>query len=206
MFRLKPLRILAIACLPMLGVAHAQSVQTATPPSVDPTTQWELSYGSGVFWHVSGMATHLDYVFLPQILTLESPAMIRPVSGHGNLVIRNRLAFLIEPIVQGPEHHYFGWNESPSVEWWNAARTGCLFASGGGGFGYIDAHGYTIPGGQATRFELNYFAYGGGRLLLTDTMDASLGLYFQHISNGHITKLDPGVNALGPLASLNWRF
>jgi hypothetical protein len=72
--------------------------------------------------------------------------------------------------------------------------------------GELDAHGYEIAGAQGQEFNLTWFIYGGARLRFTDRLNASVGLYFQHLSNGHLNKVDPGLNALGPMLSAGWHF
>ena len=137
---------------------------------------------------------------------MQTPAIFRWRWAGGDLVMRQRFSFLAEPIVQGPEHHYFGLTGSGILEWWDHARTRSLFFSSGGGVGELDAHGYEIAGAQGQEFNLTWFIYGGARLRFTDRLNASAGLYFQHLSNGHLDKVDPGLNALGPMLSAGWQF
>lgn len=170
----------------------------------DPIQPWRLDLESGVLWHFAGSSSPQDYVFLPQLISLVGPAnFVRRVLGH-DLFLRSRYSLLLEPILQAPEHHYYAGSVSGLLEWWNDARTYCLFFTSGGGFGWLDARGYSIPGGQGQEFNLNWLIYGGGRLRLSGRSTAGLGLYFQHVSNGHLNKLDPGVNAIGPMLNIGW--
>jgi hypothetical protein len=196
------------AMMLMLGaLAPIALGATASPEAgTDPVRDWALDFESGVLWHVGGSASPLDYVLQPQILSIKSPAQIDlPVAG-GDLVLRSRFSLLAEPIVQGPEHHYFGLSASGLIEWWDTHRGRCVFFSSGGGFGELDSKGYEIAGAQGQEFNFNWFAYSGARFRCADKLSASVGLYFQHISNGHFNKVDPGITALGPMASLGWRF
>jgi lipid A 3-O-deacylase len=209
---MRPVRFVLILVCAFAGWTRAQaqaeatSVRSDRPADFDPTTRWELDYETGILWRFTGSATPLDYVIMPQILSVKTPAIFQVRWAGGDLVMRQRFSFLAEPIVKGPEHHYFGLTGSGILEWWDHARTRSLFFSSGGGVGELDAHGYEIAGAQGQEFNLTWFIYGGARLRFTDRLSASVGLYFQHLSNGHLNKVDPGLNALGPMLSAGWHF
>jgi len=188
------------------GADPVEMAAGAPGAGADPTTNWETDFETGILWRITGSATPLDYVLLPQIFTVKSPAIISLRLGSGVLVLRSRYSLLVEPIVQGPEHHYFGCSGSGILEWWDGARQRCLFFASGGGFGWLDSKGYQIAGAQGQEFNLNWFAYPGVRLRLASQLSASLGAYFQHVSNGHLDKVDPGLNSLGPMLSVGWHF
>jgi len=186
---------------------RAQTQVTAPPPAtLDPTQHWELDYETGLLWRFTGSATPLTYTILPQILSVKSPAIFDWSCAGGDLVLRNRFSLLIEPILTGPEHHYYGVTGSGSLEWWDHARTWSLFFAAGGGVGELDAHGYQVAGAQGQEFNLTWFMYGGARVRLSKGFSLSGGLYFQHLSNGHLDKVDPGLNAVGPMLSAGWHF
>ena len=196
---------LGLLCLVGALLAGSPSVE-AREASLDPTERWELDFDTAVLWDVGGRSTPLDYTFLPQILTLKTGAFMRRAWGDGDLVVRNRFSLLAEPIVQGPESYFIGVTVAPSIEWWTRARTFSAFFSIGGGFGWMDSKGYQIPGGQGQDFNLTWFMYGGVRYRITDHLSATLGLYFQHISNGGQDPVNPGVDALGPTLGIGWHF
>lgn len=177
----------------------------ADPPQVDALEHWELDFDSGVLDSVGARASSLDYTFLPQIVTIKSGAALRRELGSGTLILRHRVSLLIEPIIRGPETHFIGVAAAPSIEWWNAARSFSTFFSIGGGFGWMDSQGYSVAGGQGQDFNLNWFIHGGVRWQLTDRMSAAVGLYFQHISNGNMDRVNPGVDTLGPTIGIGWR-
>jgi len=214
MYRLTPV-IIGLATLlavparaddPAAGAAPAVASSAVVAP-YDPTQHWELDYESGVLWRFSGDATPLTYTILPQMITVKSPLVgdIRPFFG-GDLVIRNRFSLLGEPISDGPEHHFIGGAASGIFEWWDHPRTRCLFFAAGGGVGWLDSKGQEIKGAQGEDFNLTWLAYPGVRYLFRNRMSASLGLYFQHISNHGMNHINPGVNAAGPMASVGWHF
>lgn len=187
--------------LAVCAVCRAQQVATVD----DPTKDWEVAYESGLIWRFTGSATPLTYTVAPQLITVISPLIgsARPFLG-GDLVFRNRFSLLVEPIVNGPEHHFFGVAGSGLAEWWDHDRTYCLFFAAGGGVGWLDSRGYEIPGAQGEHFNFNWLAYPGFRVRLSNTLSASAGLYFQHISNHGLNKVNPGLNAAGPMISLAW--
>jgi lipid A 3-O-deacylase len=183
-----------------IGQTHADAL------APDPTARRELDFDSGALYSVGSRSSPLDYTILPQILTLKSGAFMRRQVGSGDLVVRTRFSLLVEPIVQGPETHYIGIAAAPSIEWWNAARTFSTFFSIGGGFGWMDSRGDAVPGAQGQDFNFNWFMHGGVRLQVRERLSASLGVYFQHVSNGGTNAVNPGVDALGPIIGIGWRF
>jgi lipid A 3-O-deacylase len=200
--RLLPL-FLAMACVPF---ARADAGLPDAAP-YDPTRHWEVDYESGVLWRVTGSATPLTYTVEPQILTVKSPLVgdARPFLG-GDLVIRNRFSLLLEPISDGPEHHFLGGSASGILEWWDKRRTRSLFFAAGGGVGWLDSKGHEVKGAQGEDFNLNWLAYPGVRLLFRNRMSVSAGVYFQHVSNRYMNHVNPGLNAVGPMASVGWHF
>lgn len=194
--------LLALA-LPLCQIASAHADDPVAP---DPALGWALHFDSGVLWSVGSRSSPLDYTILPQILTLQTGPIMQRKLGNGDLVVRNRFSLLVEPIVQGPETHYIGLAAAPSIEWWNAPRTFAAFFAIGGGFGWMDSQGYAVPGGQGQDFNFNWFIHSGVRLRVAERMTASLGVYFQHISNGGMDEVNPGVDALGPMIGVGWHF
>lgn len=190
-----------------LAVASACAAARGSPfDAADPLEQWRVDLETGILWHFTGSATPLDYVIQPDFLTLVGPVNIHRQVLGGDLVLRPRYSLMLEPIIQGPEHHYYAGSASGLLEWWDRARTRCLFFTSGGGLGWLDAKGYDIPGAQGQEFNFNWFIYSGARVALRTRWTGSLGLYFQHVSNGHLDKVDPGVNAIGPMVNAGWRF
>ena len=196
---------LAIALVTCL-IGRAQAGAPTPPAKPDPIEGSELDFDSGVLWSVGARASPLDYTFLPQIITLKTGLIMQRKFGDGDLIIRNRFSLLAEPIVRGPETHFIGITGAPSIEWWNRARSFSTFFSIGGGFGWMDSQGHAIAGGQGQDFNLTWFMHGGVRYRLTDNLSASLGLYFQHISNSNMDSVNPGVEALGPTLGIGWHF
>jgi hypothetical protein len=172
----------------------------------DALEDWSLDFDTGALFSFESHASALGYTFLPQTVTLRSGAVMRRELRGGTLVVRNRFSLLIQPIVYGPESYYAGVAGAPSIEWWNTARSWSAFFSIGGGFGWMDSQGYAVAGAQGQDFNFNWFVHAGVRVPLIDRLTAAAGVYFQHISNGGLDDVNPGVNALGPTIGIGWRF
>jgi len=173
----------------------------------DPLEHWEFSYETAALWRVGHNGTPLDYVILPQILTLKSPTAfdLGDVAG-GDLVMRNRFSLLLEPIVEGPEDYYFGLSASGSIEWWNKPRTLSFFFAAGGGLGWMNSKGHEVEGAQGQDLNFNWFLYSGARWMCWERMSLSLGVLYQHVSNTGLDEVNPGIDALGPMLGLTWHF
>ena len=111
---------------------------------------------------------------------------------------------LVEPIARGPESVYLGVSAGPFLEYWFAGQKACSYASAGGGVGSIDSG--NVPGGQGQDFTLNWYVTSGLRYYLKANLAIHAGLFFQHLSNGGATDPNPGLNCLGPVVGLSWRF
>ena len=185
--------------------AFTAELLPAQPTQVAPL-RWESEIVTGILWKVGGGATPLPYVLLPQIVSFKIPPISeRPWAG-GTLVYRTRFSLLIEPILRGPEHSYLGVAAAGEIEWRSAAEQFTGFFSGGGGFGWMDSKGYEVPGGQGQDFNLNWLLNTGVRFRAGHNWRLSVGLYFQHISNRGLDKINPGLNALGPTLGLSRKF
>jgi len=197
-------RILAagLACAAFCATASA-----ADEPALTPNLRYELDYSTGLFWKVGGGATPLTYRLLPQIVTLKIPPIhVWENWAGGTLVMRSRFSLLLEPIIHGPEHYYLGLTAAGELEWRNPDQHFTVFFASGGGFGWMDSKGYQVKGAQGQDFNLNWMIHSGVRYRPSEEWQYSLGLYFQHISNKGMDKVNPGLNALGPTFSISRLF
>src|SRR4051812_1934622 len=156
------------------------SAEMQATPKRDPIEHCEVAFETGVLWKVGGGATPLAYTIMPQMLTIKIPPAIRVSLASGEFIVRSRFSLLIEPIIKGPETHFFGATAAASAEWWNRQRTTTLFFAGGGGMGGMNSKGYEIHGGQGQDLNFTWLMYLGGRKSWTPRLSTSLGLYFQH--------------------------
>lgn len=170
----------------------------------DPASQWAVDIETGALWRASNN-TFQNYTVLPQMISLRTPAHIRLDLGGGELTVRARFTLLAEAIAEGPESAYLGFSASPSMEYWfTKYGITCLYASAGGGVGWIDST--SIPGGQGQDFTLNWFATAGLRHYFSPRFSLNAGVLFQHWSNGGATDPNPGLDALGPVIGATWHF
>lgn len=193
-----------------LAFAPAQTTCGKTPlpgpaaEAADPASLWSFDVEAGALWRVSNN-TFLDYTVVPVLFSLRTPAHIRFDIGEGELTLRHRLTLLTEAVAEGPESAYLGFSASPSIEYWiTKGGPACLYASVGGGFGWIDST--DVPGGQGQDFTLNWFATAGLRYYFNPTFSMNAGAMFQHWSNGGATDPNPGLDALGPVLGATWHF
>jgi lipid A 3-O-deacylase len=167
---------------------------------------WIVTFESGILWRAGHNGTPLNYVIQPQILTLQTPPVARRPLGSGELTLRSRFSLLIEPIIRGPENHFTAVTASGLLEWWNASRTFAVFFTSGGGLGGMDSKGYDVKGAQGQDLNFTWFLYPGVRLRTSKRTTAALGIYYQHVSNRDLDKINPGIDAVGPMLSVGWRF
>lgn len=212
---MKPIASIAAASLLIVVSAFAGPLEPASgkaakagPPvaSYDPLEHWEIGFETASLWSFGGNATPLNYVFLPQMITVKTRPVLDFKLGGGDVVVRNRATLLGEAIVEGPESYFFGITGGASIEWWNAPRTFSVFLSAGGGVGVLDARGYEVPGGQGQDFNFTWYVHSGLRYRFSEHVSASLGVYFQHVSNGGQDEVNPGVDAIGPTLGVAWHF
>lgn len=172
--------------------------------NTDPASLWAFDVEAGALWRVSNN-TFLDYTVVPVMFSLRTPAHIRFDLGEGEFTLRHRFTLLTEAVAEGPESAYLGFSASPSIEYWIIkGGPACLYASVGGGFGWIDST--NVPGGQGQDFTLNWFATAGLRYYFSPTFSMNAGAMFQHWSNGGATDPNPGLDALGPVLGATWHF
>jgi lipid A 3-O-deacylase len=149
--------------------------------------------------------TPINYTLVPtQLSWRSSPFLSHECADGSRLVVRHRLTLIGTWVQKGPESHYLGVSGSPSIEWWNKAGTLAAFGGVGGGFGVIDSRG--VRGGQGQDFTLNWFARAGVERVLNPRTRLLAGLMFQHMSNGGMTKPNPGIDALGVTLGGSWSF
>lgn len=160
-----------------------------------PWTTEAVSVETGLLWQ-AGHSTPLSYRLIPTQLSWRSPAVLGHEFADGTrLVLRNRFTLLGTYVQQGPESHYLALDGSPSVEWWNKAGTWSAYGGAGGGFGGLDSQG--VKGAQGQDFTFNWFARAGFEHVVGKNLRFSVGIMFQHMSNGGQTKPNPGIDAVG---------
>ena len=174
-----------------------------TTEELDPQ-RFEFALESGYLF--GAINPPADYQILTEFLT----ARIRWGAIRGNNWLRgyNQFYFsaMAEPILQGIENHYFGFNLG--VRYNFVVRPGSRlvpYISGGVGAGWIDSHP-EIPGGQGQDFTFNILSAAGISYSVNDHWKVNVGALYQHLSNGGQTDPNPSLNLFGPQLGVNYSF
>lgn len=158
----------------------------------------------GTIWQV-GTGTPLSYRLFPTQLSWRSKEAWGCNLGSSlRLRFRHRLTFQATWIDQGPESHYIAVGGSPSIELWDRRERWGLTGGAGGGLGLLDSRG--VKGGQGQDFTLHWFARGGVERVVAPGRRMSVGILFQHMSNGGQTKPNPGIDAVGFTLGYSWSY
>jgi len=174
----------------------------AEPAAALPWEAPALGVETGVLWQM-GRSTPFGYRIYSTQFSWRSGEFMGHVFADGSrLVVRHRLTLIGDVVQNGPESHYVGFSGSPSVEWWDKTGTHCWFTGAGGGFGWIDSSG--VKGGQTQDLTLNWFIRAGVEHVTAKRNWWSAGLFFQHLSNGGMTKPHPGINGVGFSLGYAW--
>ena len=161
-----------------------------------------LGVETGILWEV-GTGTPFPYRLLHTQVSWRSAEFLGwGLSDGSRIVVRHRLTLLGDVVQGGPESHYVAFSGSPSLEWWDKSGTWSLFTGSGGGFGAIDSRG--IKGGLGQDLTLNWFIRGGIEHVTAKNFRLSAGIMYQHMSNGGMTKPNPGIDALGFMIGCAW--
>ena len=161
-----------------------------------------LNVETGALWEI-GSGTPSAYRLIPTQLSWRSKEFFgHEFSDGSRLVLRHRLTLLADYVQHGPESLYVGFSGSPSLELWDKTGRWSLFTGSGGGFGVIDSRG--VKGGMGQDLTLNWFIRGGIEHITANHARFSAGVMYQHMSNGGMTKPNPGIDALGFMVGYGW--
>lgn len=112
---------------------------------------------------------------------------------------------MAEPIFRGPENHYFGIDVGLRYNFLHPESRFTPYISGGVGLGWIDSHS-DIAGAQGQDFTFNVLSALGVSYRINPRWQASLGMVYQHLSNGGQTDPNPSLNLLGPQVGVTCSF
>ena len=191
----------ALVAFLLLGTAPA--VRAVVPGESRPWEETALSLENGLLWQV-GSSTPLSYRLVPTQLSWRSREAFGRPFASGRLVVRNRFTLLGTWFQQGPESHYVALAGSPSIEWWSRRGRWCIYSGAGGGLGWLDSQ--SVPGGQGQDFTFNWFARAGLEYVSAHAIRWTVGVMFQHLSNGGQTTPNPGIDAVGFTLGWTWSF
>jgi opacity protein-like surface antigen len=115
------------------------------------------------------------------------------------------ISAMAEPIFQGIENHYFGFNMGFRYNFVQPGWRFVPYISGGVGAGGIDSHP-EVPGGQGQDFTFNILSAAGVSYIVNDHWKVDVGALYQHLSNGGQTDPNPSVNLFGPQVGVSYSF
>jgi len=188
----------------LLGSVLSLATFAAEPAPAPPWAAGAFNVETGVLWEI-GSGTPFPYRLTPAQLSWRSKEFWGHEFADGSrLVLRHRLTLLADLMQNGPESHYVGFSGSPSLELWDRTGTWSLYTGSGGGFGLTDSRG--IKGGLGQDFTLNWFIRGGIEHVIAKNRRLNAGIMYQHMSNGGMTKPNPGIDALGFTLGYGWTY
>ena len=110
-----------------------------------------------------------------------------------------------EPIFRGPENYYYGISVGLRYNFLHPDSRIMPYFSGGVGLGWIDSHA-DVFGAQGQDFTFNVLGAAGVSYRINNHWSASLGLVYQHLSNGGQTDPNASLNLLGPQVGVTCAF
>jgi hypothetical protein len=183
------------------GGTEATRVATATE-EFNPH-RFEFALESGYLF--GAINPPADYQILAEFLT----ARIRWGVVQGDSWLRGYnqfyLSAIAEPIFQGIENHYFGFNLGMRYNFVRPSSRLVPYISGGVGAGWIDSHP-DVPGGQGQDFTFNILSAAGISYSVNDHWKINVGALYEHLSNGGQTDPNPSLNLFGPQIGVNYSF
>jgi hypothetical protein len=193
--------VFLLPCSQIFGGIEQQRVVTATEELN--AQRFEFALESGYLF--GAINPPADYQILTEFLT----ARIRWGAIRGDNLLRgyNQFYFsaMAEPIVEGIENHYFGFNLGMRYNFVRPGSRLVPYISGGVGGGWIDSHP-EIPVGQGQDFTFNILSAAGLSYSINDHWKVNVGALYQHLSNGGQTDPNPSLNLFGPQVGVNYSF
>ena len=196
---MKPRRILVALCLILLSsslaLAGSDRISTRFTPDNSDAPSFEMATETAYMLGVIGNPN--SYEIGAQFITARW--RIGPVFREGFFRGYNQFyaTAMGEPIFRGPENYYFGVSVGLRYNFLHAESRWMPYVSGGVGLGWIDSHA-NIDGAQGQDFTFNILSALGVSYRINKRWNASLGLVYQHLSNGGQTDPNPSLNLLGP--------
>lgn len=178
------------------------SSATANTTTLNPP-RFELAVESGYLFGVFDPPQ--DYQIATEFVTgrvrwgvIDSAGWLR---GYNQFYI----SAVAEPILEGIENHYFGFNFGMRYNFVQPGSRIIPYCSGGLGLGWIDSHA-NIPGGQGQDFTFNILSAAGISYKVNEQWKIDLGVLYEHLSNGGQTDPNPSLNLFGPQIGMNYSF
>lgn len=200
---------MTLLMLPLVLNAQAQQVHTGSPK---PRSEAEDFHADKVEMSVES-ANLFDtgnrnyYHLAPQILSLRW--QLDDVGNPGWRRGNTEWVFsgYYTPVISGPESRFTGALFGPRYNFVQPGWKWVPYIDSRVGFGFTDSRGVT--GAQGQDFCFTFSVGAGARYILSDTVDLSAGVLYQHFSNAGLSepaRENHGLDAIGPNVALHFKF
>lgn len=193
---MKPIILSALFSLCANAVVHAGAEPApAGPLVIEPAHKWAVSLESAQMFNIDNNPNR--YFFMTQMLSLDYEPFRALELGPVKVRTQVRSTFFASAIFNGPESYYLGWG--PQLRWIMPLGNSpwSLFAGGGAGLGYADAHpSDKNDHGLGQGFTFIILASGGIRYDISNRWSVWTGLMWHHLSNANMS--EPNKTNIGP--------
>ncbi|NJK90688.1 MAG: acyloxyacyl hydrolase [Blastochloris sp.] len=165
----------------------------------------DLSYETASLFSVFNESN--NYVFLPQIASVRW--QLDEVGNEGWRRGNTEWIFsgYYDPVVEGPENYFSGALFGPRYNFVQEGWDFIPYIESRVGIGFTDSG--TTMGAQGQDFMFTFAVGTGVRYVVNERLEISLGVLYQHFSNGGLSepqRQNNGLDAIGPVVGVNWRF
>ncbi len=113
------------------------------------------------------------------------------------------------PVTDGIESRYVGGLFGPRYNFVQEGWDWVPYLESRVGFGFTDSRADQREKGQGQDFVFTFSVGLGAKYIINDHVNFSLGVFYQHFSNGGLSepaRVNYGLDVLGPVVSLNYGF
>jgi lipid A 3-O-deacylase len=194
-------------CVVFLGTMTVAFGMAKAGPSLGGEPRAYRSFVSVESGVLVGINNPNDYVLAPQLVSIgfHPEAECRFVGF--NVAPELLLSAIAEPVLHGPENHYFGGAIRGRLIFSRETSRIAFYLDVGAGAGAIDSSG--PPHGQGQDFTFVLLGSAGLKVALSERVNISLGVLYQHLSNAGLSEPERpnvGLDAVGPVLSLSGHF
>lgn len=177
------------------AVIHAGTAPAPVTVEIAERPQWAVSLESAQMFNIDNNPNR--YFFLTQMLSLDYEPFRALDLGPVRVRTQVRSTFFASAIFNGPESFYLGWGPQLRFLIPIGRSPWSLFAGGGAGLGYADAHpSDKNDHGFGQCFTFIMLASGGIRYDISSRWSVWSGLMWHHLSNANMS--EPNKPNIGP--------
>jgi lipid A 3-O-deacylase len=165
---------------------------------------WVLTLESAQLF---GINNPRNYHLAPQIVSLGWVPSFSWSVAQCEIRSEIQLCAIAEPILHGPENHYFGGALRSRWILGSADSPWQFYLDGGVGAGAIDST--DDPLGQGQDFTFIILFGSGVRYAMNERLSIGVGILYQHLSNGGLSepeKRNTALDSFGPQLGIRWTF